>query len=543
MLLRNIKIEKAVLDKELAVIAGLFITALLARLPWLWEVPRYIDELQEVNLAYSIYRGESLPLHNMAHDIGAMHNYILAGIFKVLGSGAYLPRLYVAVTSAITVVLIYYVGKKLYGKWTGIAAAVLLLGNGMHILVTHMAWANCTTPFFFSLAFLATIKAEQGKSGRWLAASGLLWALTLQTHSSAIIYVLVAALYVLKPRFREETGIGWKYYLLAAVALTAGYSNMLYYNLVTRGGSIAWLSHKDYAMEGHPGIASYAVNLQNLFIELIRSISSTYIEYNNLAQYWFRPAFAICFLLLLIGAYYAARHKQTLPIWMIIGSFLIIPWVNQRYLFFLSTRYIMPVVLMAVLLMAYGLVLTFGLLHNRWEQKRISLAAAGLLLMLLTQVQLMAFYGYCWKAAGTNMSNRLILQTFNKTSKLYQMNDTVVIIDNNLKVENNPLPILLTLSQIPYQLIDAIPPTSSVDSENQFWSNIASNYEGQRIVGVMSADTFSRLRSFMDPQAIDSYSCRVTFPPEAEGERKIYVVDMGVQSPSNPVFAINKQSP
>ena len=41
--------------------ASLFAVSFLIRLPWLWEVPRYIDELREVDLAYQIYQGSARP--------------------------------------------------------------------------------------------------------------------------------------------------------------------------------------------------------------------------------------------------------------------------------------------------------------------------------------------------------------------------------------------------------------------------------------------------------------------------------------------------
>jgi len=108
-----------------------------------------------VQLAYQIYMGEVLPLTNVAQDIGALHNFILALLFKIFGPSIYLPRLYVAVTAAATVVLVYYLTRQLFGRRAGLIAAGLLMTNGMHILVTHMAWSNCTTPFFFILAVMA----------------------------------------------------------------------------------------------------------------------------------------------------------------------------------------------------------------------------------------------------------------------------------------------------------------------------------------------------------------------------------------------------
>ncbi|MEN6460090.1 MAG: glycosyltransferase, partial [Syntrophomonas sp.] len=390
-----------------ALAAGLFLVALAVRIPWLWEVPRYIDELKEVNLAYLIYQGEAWPLHNAAHDIGALHNYILAGVFKILGPGIYWPRLYVAITAALTVVLIYYLGKHFYGKWVGIIAAGLLLTNGMHILVTHMAWSNCTTPFFFILAMMATLRAEENKSGKWLLTAAFLWAMALQTHSSVIIYILVVAIYILRPGFRNITGINFKWYLGAACAFLLGYSNMIYYNLVSIGGSIRWLSNKGYAMENSPSLFSYLHNWQQMYIELIRAMGSIYIDYGNSWQYLINPVFLIVSVLLLAGSYLAIKKGQALPVWILIGGFALIPWINQRYVFYLATRYIMPLIICGILLIAYALSEIAQIAYDRWQVRRLAFMplATGTLLLIIT-LQLVPLYSYCGRLENTNESNQ-----------------------------------------------------------------------------------------------------------------------------------------
>ncbi len=183
----------------------------------------------------------------------------------------------------------------------GITAALLLIGNGMHILVTHMAWSNCTTPFFFCLALLALLHAEEKKNGVWLVISAFLWALTLQTHSSVLIYVLAVLLYVLRPGFRYQTAIKSKYYYLAALGFLLAYANMIYFNIISKGGSFSWLKYKGYAIEKDPGFSSYLQNLQEMFIELLRALSSTYSNQNSLWAYLAYPGFTLALLFMLLG--------------------------------------------------------------------------------------------------------------------------------------------------------------------------------------------------------------------------------------------------
>ncbi|CFX26206.1 Nucleotide-diphospho-sugar transferases [Syntrophomonas zehnderi OL-4] len=511
------------LPKRLIPAGSLFILALLVRIPWLWEIPRYIDELKEVQLAYQIYQGQVLPLHNTAHDIGALHNYILAGIFKLAGVSVYWPRLYVAITSALTVVLFYYIAKKMFGHWVGMVAALLLLGNGMHILVTHMAWSNCTTPFFFCLAWLALGQAEEKKSGAWLILSGILWALTLQTHASAIIYVLAVSIYVLRPYFRCQTAIKTRYYWAAVICFLTAYSNMIYYNIVSRGGSLAWLRYKGYALEKDPGLMSYLKNTQNMFIDLVRSVSSTYAHQDIPWHYLGYPWFTLALLLLLLGAYRAFKSKKHLPLYILAASFLVLPWINARYSFFLSTRYIMPVILCALLMISLGLVHSCRQIYEFMGNKRNLTIPAYAALLLLVVVQIIPFYSYCAQKAGTNQSNRLALQVFQKAMELSDRRSTLVVLDKNLMLENDPLPYLLTIAEQPYLVSN----TDLLVFSSSGAPALPADYQGKKVVGIVSASNYKTLKSQLSPQGIEAFSCQLTLHPTDKGERKVYVLDLG----------------
>jgi len=502
--------NKAILRSGL--LLGVFIAALGLRLPWLWEIPRFIDELKEVSLAYMIYSGELLPLHNAAHDIGAMHNYILAGLFKILGPNIYLPRFYVAVTAALTVPLIYHLGTRLYGRRAGLLAAALLLFNGMHILVTHMAWSNCTTPFFFTLALIATLNTEEKKSGPWLVLAALFWAATLQTHSSAIIYVLAAAIYLLRPSFRRQTGIKLRWYLISFLALLGGYANMIYFNIISQGGSLRWLSHKSYALEQEPGLISYLKNLHNMLVELVRTLSSTYSSHDHLLQYLTHPLFALSLLLLSVGSVQAWKQKKALPLWMIAAGFLIIPILNERYSFFLATRYIMPVFICSLLLMAAGAIYVYDRIYSSIRNRKAFQTMAITTAALLVCLQFVPYYNYCRSKEVTNESNRLALNVVTLTQQLASQGDTLVLLDQTLPLENQPLPYLLTMGKQPYQ-------ESNFDS----WPNFMDG--NGRFIAVLSDESYKKLSSFIKGGRVSSFTCTVTLPQPSKEERKVHVVE------------------
>jgi putative flippase GtrA len=497
---------------------SLVLLALVIRIPWLWDVPRYIDELREVNLAYLIYLGRVFPLHNVAHDIGPLHNYIIAGIFRLLGPSIYWPRLYVALTSAITVLLVYRLGSRFFNNWTGLIAAGLVLTNGMNILVTHMAWANSTTPFFFMLALIATMKAEREASGPSLVGAALLWAAALQTHSSVVIYFLVALIYVTAPGFRKRVAIRSQYYTTAALVFLAGYSNMICYNLVSGGGSIAWLSHKGYTMESHPGLRSFARNLEQMAIELIRAASSTYADHNSFWQYLLHPWFALALLFLLAGSYFALRNKISLPFWMMSAPFAVMPWINQRYTFFLATRYIMPVVILASILIAYGLVQTISRFSVKINLERPLPASVWTCLLLAAGMQLFAFYSYCRQIEDTSSSNRLPLNIINQVNNLAHGRDTIVIIDRKLAIENNPLPSLLTLTSPRYKYVAWDPAESRTP-----WAAYHRLYPGYALVTIMTEATYRQSLAQRPDSSVSHLTCRVLSATGRTGLRSVYL--------------------
>src|SRR6185436_2477663 len=93
---------------EATIVVGLLLAALLVRLPYLQQVPRFTDELQEVLWALAIYRGEIRPLTAVDSYYGPVWSYLLALSFNLehLGLGvevSELPRLLATALAVVTV--------------------------------------------------------------------------------------------------------------------------------------------------------------------------------------------------------------------------------------------------------------------------------------------------------------------------------------------------------------------------------------------------------------------------------------------------------
>jgi hypothetical protein len=318
----------------------LFVVALIIRIPYLYDVPRFIDEWREIGLSAQIARGEVWPLHNTSHDIGPFHNYVLAGLFTIFGYNLYIPRLYVALLSAATVVVTYWIARHWTGRTTALIASSLLATNSMHILVTHMAWSNDTTPFFVGLAILVSLKTiEQERRLLW-ALSGLLWAIALQTHPSVIAALLGFIFYLIyhfgwRAFYRESR------FRTAIVVFIAGYSNMIVHNILKPFDSFLWVKRKDYALNEEFSIGVYLENILEMSSELAHSLSSTFPD----GKGWLHSISLFIMFLFIIGLMDGFRRlcrfrHGALLLAIVISSLLVIPILNDQYKFYVWTRYI-----------------------------------------------------------------------------------------------------------------------------------------------------------------------------------------------------------
>ena len=223
---------------DATLIVFLFLLALILRLPYLHDVPRYPwDELRESGVALSLARGEAFPLTNFDSYIGALYNYILAGAFFVFGEHPGVPHLVVAFICSATAPILYLFGKEIDGRATGLIAATLFSCNAQQIFNgSHWGYSNSLTPVFSTLALWLIWRALKRERPWSLLGGAFAFGLALQTHPGAI--VLVPAIVIVfffdgRQWFRGR----WPFFAIGAAAL--GYANVIVYNIATRGGGLA----------------------------------------------------------------------------------------------------------------------------------------------------------------------------------------------------------------------------------------------------------------------------------------------------------------
>jgi len=208
---------------------------------------------------------------------------------------------------------------------------------------------------------------------------------------------------------------------------------------------------------------------------------------------------------------------------MIVGGLAVIPWLNNRYTFFLATRYIMPIVLCSILLVAHALVHILRVIRLRVKKPRPYTLSLSAILVILLIAQLVPFYRYCAQVNNSNLSNQVALSALTLVNHKLNDRDAVVLLEKDLRMENQPLPYLLTLSRLNYVIV---PSPSESSAQVEPWATFVKRYPDKTLLAVMNQSTYNRIKDTIPTKRTYPLYARVAFPRPTFHPRAIYVVEL-----------------
>jgi 4-amino-4-deoxy-L-arabinose transferase-like glycosyltransferase len=448
---------RRLVSREGLLLGGVLVVALLLRLPYLWQVPRFTDELQEVLWSLAIYRGEILPLTAVDSYYGPLWSYLMAGSFLLDPSAQYLeylPRIAATLLALVSVAVTYYVGRDMAGVRAGLIAAAFMATSGGHIIInSHTARSNSITPLISTLLVWAVWRATRSGDGRWLALAGFLFALALQTHLSAIAFApgLALAVLVLRPRLLLT-----RWLPLAMVGFLVGYSNMLIWNLQNGFWSFvhARALQQGYTDGQSADVSSYTTNMGALFESLSRLVSGTIDEAGN-------PVALVYLALGLAGLGLLAWRGNAVPALFLLSTALVLPYFNPRYGPILSGRYIVPLLpflYLGIALVVDALIQRLPAIRTaRTADLRPALASGAMVLLVLFPLAPLVLYYR--EVLDDERTNAPLFLLSTAVERAYQPGDRVLV-DESLAQEPltaggtdlKAIRMLLEADQIPYEV-------------------------------------------------------------------------------------------
>ena len=317
---------------------GVAVLTVMVRVQYLSDIPRYLDEINEIAPAFGIVRGTSSPLVSGPKHLGALFDYILAGAMLVFGRSPDLPRAVVLGTGVLTVLLTYGYARTLGGRWAGLIAAGLLAVSAPHVLLSsRVAWSASLTPLL-GIGAAWTLELAVSRGRPWLLlVAGLLAGLALQAHPSFVALLPGFAGFVL---LRGRHLLRRPQLYLAGLVFLAGFANVMLYNWQSDIGGLRSVSQQ-YPGEGL-GSDVYVENLRAPLHGLLLALSSS-VDPTRLPSV-FEPFTLFVAVLSLVALLSLARWSSALPGLVVLSALLALPLIHDDFIPMFKARYTMPLV-------------------------------------------------------------------------------------------------------------------------------------------------------------------------------------------------------
>nr|MBA2448075.1 glycosyltransferase family 39 protein [Chloroflexota bacterium] len=283
------------------------------------------------------------------------------------------------------------------------------------VVNSHIAWSNCLTPLFTTLAFWALPRAARSpriagslSGGPALALAGLLFGLALQTHPLVATLLPGAAVSVL---WRGQRWLRTRWPYLALALFLDGYGNVLLYNWETGFESLrsAQRIRAEYGQDQQAAVG-YLPTLGALLLLLARVLGGAVDQRGGPLEYLGDPVVVLACALSVVALLWLARRGQPLPLLVVVGFLLLLPLFNPKFRTLVTSRYLMPVVPILFASTAVYLVYLGRPLLARWvgttaphgQLIALGAALAASLLVVAPLVPLGRYYARAYERGDTN---------------------------------------------------------------------------------------------------------------------------------------------
>jgi 4-amino-4-deoxy-L-arabinose transferase-like glycosyltransferase len=222
------------------------------------------EMLNHGKLALPMFRFMGGNIDNVWHSYIPVYFLILSGFHELFGFGLEQGRAFNLMTAALTLLMIYLIGRRLFDWRAGLIAVVMLVGDPTFFERSRLLRDDYAAAAFALLAFyLYEIAAERKKAGIFVAA-GLAAGAGVMSHTN-ILYMLAAICLLILMREGRRALASSKVYLfgLSAIAVMA---YEIVYDLIDRKNFLLQNRGDDL----HFGVLDSGGLWQNLLEERVR---------------------------------------------------------------------------------------------------------------------------------------------------------------------------------------------------------------------------------------------------------------------------------
>jgi len=331
------------LSKTFLILLPIVLFGIFLRLYKLDAQSLWMDEVATV-----IY--SKFPLSQITDRIAHYQNsppfhYVAVNIFiRLFGESELIVRLPSVITGFLSIILVYFLGKELFGKTEGIISSLLLTVSPVHVFYSQEARTYSFFIFFMLGSFYFLIRAlKTGKLLNWLFFI-IFTSLATHTHYFSAFFIVsevILVIFVLLWKGKQEKSkVEIKKFLRLLVALfIVGFLFIPSFSLMLKG--------KEYS-HGHLS----SINILSLSKIIYLRLKEIFTHYSLGNFLYFN------FFFILLSIIYGFLRKKIFPFLLFI--YLLIPLIAgivflEDYGLF-NTRYFLPILPIYLLIVADGIV-------------------------------------------------------------------------------------------------------------------------------------------------------------------------------------------
>lgn len=301
-----------------------------------------------------------------------MHALLIALAYAAVGSHDYAPLLVNATSSVLQVVILYLLGRVLFGPATALVGALLLAVSEYDIVYARSALSESDGNLFFLLGTLFLVRSLAGGGKRIARTSflaGLLMGVAFTVNYRLIVYIGVICLAALLAVWRDSRQFPWRGFLFipAFTVLPLAWQVM---GIVARGHGFSLFNDE---LTGRPTtyLAEVVYQIHEGKQAAIHFTPLIYLQWYVLRQGWLAS-------LLLVGGLVQAGRLRSWP-WLIPAALVIFPYVVYVFAPFNVPRNLVAALPFTSLLAAAALVSMASAFPFATWRRPIGLAACVLL--------------------------------------------------------------------------------------------------------------------------------------------------------------------
>lgn len=212
-------LRRGIADNSIGAVAIIILLALALRLLFFVGMAR-TDDYHYAQAAYNLANGSYQVSGGSLHHQARLAIVLpVAASFHLLGVNEYAAELWPLVCSLGSIIVIFYLGKLLFGQRTGLVAALLLSFFPLEVLYSTQLLPDVIQPFLLAMSVLFFLKGQDANSSSasytWSCLSWLTIGAAFFARESGVVIVLFHVAYILYNRtVRRE-------YLMAAATMGA----------------------------------------------------------------------------------------------------------------------------------------------------------------------------------------------------------------------------------------------------------------------------------------------------------------------------------